>query len=162
MQHYLIALGSNQPHHRHGNPRRVLTAALGKLNKKGLHLEVASPVIESAPLGPSQRRYANGAALILTKLSPSDMLGRLQHIETKFGRRRSGQRWAARVLDLDIILWSGGAFAGPGLIVPHPEFRQRLFVLGPAAAIAPRWRDPISGLSLRQLKARLTRPHAVP
>ena len=162
MQHYLIALGSNRPHHRHGNPRRVLAAALAKLDEQGLHLEAASPVIESAPLGPSQRRYANGAALIRSKLSPPDMLDRLQHIETRMGRRRSGQRWGARVLDLDMILWSGGAFAGPGLIVPHPQFRQRLFVLGPAAAIAPRWRDPISGLSLRQLKARLTRPHALP
>ena len=54
-----------------------------------------------------------------------------------------------------MILWSGGAFSGPGLTVPHPLFRTRDFVLVPAAAIAPRWRDPITGLTVRQLRFRL-------
>jgi 2-amino-4-hydroxy-6-hydroxymethyldihydropteridine diphosphokinase len=83
--------------------------------------------------------------------------GQLQSIEARFGRRRRGQRWRARVLDLDIVLWSGGAWASPGLIVPHVAFRERLFVLGPAAKIAGDWRDPVTGLSLRQLLARLKR-----
>jgi 2-amino-4-hydroxy-6-hydroxymethyldihydropteridine diphosphokinase len=59
------------------------------------------------------------------------------------------------VLDLDIVLWSGGAWASPGLTIPHPRFRTRQFVLGPAASIAPTWRDPLSGLTLRQLAYRL-------
>jgi 2-amino-4-hydroxy-6-hydroxymethyldihydropteridine diphosphokinase len=53
------------------------------------------------------------------------------------------------------VLWSGGIFAAPDLAIPHPLFRQRDFVLRPAAAIAPDWRDPVSNLSLRQLLARL-------
>ncbi len=164
--HYLIALGSNQPHRRHGSPRKVLAAALARLDRKGLHLEAASPVMTSQPLGPSRRCYANGAAVVRSKLDPPEMLERLQHIERKFGRHRSGQRWGARVLDLDIVLWSGGAFAAPGLIVPHAQFRLRSFVLRPASTIAPGWRDPISGLTLRQLNfrltKRLTRPLSLP
>jgi 2-amino-4-hydroxy-6-hydroxymethyldihydropteridine diphosphokinase len=65
------------------------------------------------------------------------------------------------VLDLDIILWSGGSFAEAGLIVPHPAFRQRSFVLQPLAAIAPDWRDPLTGLRIRQLLRRLDRPSPV-
>ena len=154
---YLIALGSNQPHHRHGSPRKVLAAALKRLDRRGVHIEVASPIIETAPLGPSRRRYANGAALVRSKLDPQALLRRLQKTEAKFGRRRMGHKWRARVLDLDIVLWSGGAFASDNLSIPHPLFRTRAFVLTPARAIAGTWRDPTSGHTIRQLHFRLSR-----
>lgn len=114
-------------------------------------------MVESAPLGPSLRRYANAAAVIATAASPEALLDKLQAIEDHFGRVRRGARWRARVLDLDIILWSGGAWADGRLIIPHPEYRRRGFVLAPAAAIAGDWRDPIAVLSLVHLQARLTR-----
>ena len=156
-QHYLIALGSNQRHVRHGAPERVLAAALHALDRGKLKLKGAAPVLRNAPIGPSRRRYANSAALIKTRLEPEPLLAALKAIERQFGRRRGGQRWAARVLDLDIVLWSGGAWASPSLTVPHPEFRRRRFVLGPARAVAPDWRDPVTRLTLRQLYARLLR-----
>ena len=140
----------------------MLRAAFGALGGEGLKLEAASPIVASAPLGPSHRRYANAAALVRTGLSPEELLDHLQRIELRFGRRSGGRRWGARVLDLDIVLWSGGAWSSPGLTVPHVDFRIRRFVLAPGAAIAPRWRDPLSGLSLRQLLARLTRPRPLP
>jgi len=159
---YLIALGSNVRHHRYGRPRDVLAAALGKLEKKGIEVLTIAPVIQTPPIGPSLRRYANSAALVETRLEPQELLHRLKKLERKFGRRPGGQRWRSRVLDLDIILWSGGAFGVPELVIPHPLFRERDFVLRPAAAIAPRWRDPVSGFSLRQLLARLTRRGPLP
>jgi 2-amino-4-hydroxy-6-hydroxymethyldihydropteridine diphosphokinase len=159
---YVVALGSNRRHPRYGRPEAVLEAAFGALDRKGLALKVASPIISTPPLGPSRRCFANAAALVETKLLPDRLLVRLQAIEGKFGRRRGGRRWAARVLDLDIVLWSGGAWCSPELVVPHPAFRERGFVLHPAAAIAPRWRDPLSGLSLGHLLARLTRPRPLP
>ena len=64
------------------------------------------------------------------------------------------------MLDLDVILWSGGPYAEPGLTIPHPLFRIRDFVLAPAAHVAADWRDPVTGLTVRQLHARLTRPRA--
>ena len=90
------------------------------------------------------------------------MLALLQAVEAEFGRHRRGQAWMARVLDLDIVLWSGGCWAEPDLTIPHPQFRWRAFVLGPAHAVAPGWRDPLSGLTLRQLHARLTAPRPLP
>ncbi|MFA9200332.1 MAG: 2-amino-4-hydroxy-6-hydroxymethyldihydropteridine diphosphokinase [Cypionkella sp.] len=157
-----MALGSNQRHARHGGPRRVLAAALTALGQAGLAVEAASPVMASAPLGPSRRRYANAAALVASALAPEELLTTLQGIEQAFGRRRRGARWRARPLDLDLVLWSGGAWASARLTVPHPQFRHRAFVLAPAAAIAPAWRDPLSGLTVRQLLARLTRPSPLP
>ncbi len=159
---YLVALGSNVRHHRHGRPERVLATALAALEQAGLVVEAASPVMASLPLGPSARRYANAAALVTSPLEPPEFLARLKTIERGFGRRRGGRRWGARVLDLDIVLWDGGAWASAGLIVPHPAFRERGFVLAPAAALVPGWRDPLTGLTLRHLHARLTRRYTLP
>ena len=161
-QRYLIALGSNQRHHRHGSSPQVLRAALAAMAGAGLTVEAAAPIMASAPVGPSLRRYANSAALITTDLAPDELLDALKDIERRFGRRPRGQRWSARVLDLDLVLWSGGAWSSPGLTVPHVAFRERDFVLAPALALVPDWRDPLSNLSLRHLKARLTRPRPMP
>jgi 2-amino-4-hydroxy-6-hydroxymethyldihydropteridine diphosphokinase len=149
-------------HARHGRPREVLKAALRELEAEGAAVLAASPVISTAPLGPSRRRYANGAALIETTLAPEDLLAVLKRIERRFGRTRGSRRWSARVLDLDIVLWSGGMWGSLALVIPHPRFRERAFVLRPAAAIAPDWRDPLTGLTVRQLLARLTRPRPLP
>ncbi len=149
-------------HVRHGDPRAVLAAAIGALADADLEIKAISPVIATPPLGPSRRRYANAAAIASTGLGPEELLDRLHTIEHAFGRRRSGQGWSARVLDLDIVLWSGGAWASEALVVPHREFRSRAFVLAPARTIAPEWRDPVTGKTVRQLHARLTRARALP
>lgn len=104
------------------------------------------------PIGPSIRRFANQCAVIASDEPPPVLLARLKAIEVAFGRRR-GERWGARVLDLDIILWSGGAWASPGLTIPHAAFRGRRFVLAPLAEIAPDWRDPLTGRAVRHLSA---------
>ena len=154
---YLIALGSNVRHPRLGPPRAVLAAVPLALEQAGLVVEAMARVVESAPVGPSRRRYANGALLARTALGPRALLALLKQTERAFGRRRGGQRWGARVLDLDIVLWSGGCWGDAALVIPHREFRARGFVLGPAAQLAPRWRDPLTGLTLCQLRARLGR-----
>nr|WP_221214724.1 2-amino-4-hydroxy-6-hydroxymethyldihydropteridine diphosphokinase [Novosphingobium hassiacum] len=153
----MIALGSNQRHVRWGGPRAILRAAVADLATRQLVVEGVSAWTRSRPLGPSLREYANGAVVVRSGLEPREMLAVLQAIEVAFGRKRQGQRWRSRTLDLDIVLWSGGCWADEVLMVPHREFRARAFVLGPAVQIAPRWRDPVSGLTLKHLRARLTR-----
>lgn len=155
---YLIALGSNRRHHSHGRPRDVIEAALVCLADKGVRIRRTSPILQTAPIGPSLRRYANAAAVIETKRGPERLLRLFKKIERKFGRRAGGQRWTSRVIDLDIVLWDGGPYAAPHLTIPHRLFRERAFVLQPAVTIAPAWRDPLSGLTVRQLTARLTAP----
>lgn len=153
---YLVAIGSNRCG-RHGRPRDEVRAAIARL--KGV--TACSAVVESAPLGPSIRRYVNAAVAVETRDPPPVLLARLKALERAFGRRR-GRRWGARVLDLDIVLWSGGCWGEAGLIVPHIAFRERAFVLAPLAQIAPVWRDPVTGRTVRQLAARLAKVDRVP
>ena len=156
---YLIALGSNVRHPRHGAPPQVLRAALSALAaEKGIRLKATSRILASAPLGTSRRRYANAVAIIRSKLDPPALLARLHALEARFARRRRGRRWGSRTLDLDIVLWSRGRWASPGLTIPHPAYRERAFVLTPALAIARDWRDPLTRLTIAHLAARLRRP----
>ncbi|WP_115365481.1 2-amino-4-hydroxy-6-hydroxymethyldihydropteridine diphosphokinase [Alteripontixanthobacter maritimus] len=159
---YLIALGSNIRVTGIGGPAAVLDAAVEAIDNADCEVLAVSFIISSRPLGPSARTYANAAALVASAMEPPAMLAMLQTIESRFGRQRRGARWQARTLDLDIVLWSGGVYAAPDLLIPHPEFRSRSFVLGPAAQIAPDWSDPVSGKTLRQLYARLTRRRPLP
>lgn len=129
---------------------------------EGLTIEAVSPVITSAPVGPSRRRYANAATRVATLLDPPALLALLQSLETRFGRVRRGQRWGARTLDLDVILWSGGPWRSKTLTIPHPLYRTRSFVLTPAAQVAPGWRDPHGTCTIRHLHARLTRHRPTP
>jgi 2-amino-4-hydroxy-6-hydroxymethyldihydropteridine diphosphokinase len=153
VERYLIALGSNRRHHRFGAPPRVLAAAIDALRDAGVQVMAVAPTVASTPIGPSKRRYANSAAIVETVLPPRELLDLLKGIERRMGRR-TGQRWGSRTLDLDIVLWSGGAWHDRALTIPHIAFRTRRFVLIPAACIAPDWRDPITALTLRQLSAR--------
>jgi 2-amino-4-hydroxy-6-hydroxymethyldihydropteridine diphosphokinase len=148
---YVIALGSNR-RGRHGGPADEVRAALAAIGG----VVAASPLMATEPMGPSSRRFANAAAVIHSGESPPDLLARLKAIEADF-RRRPGRRWGDRVIDLDIILWSEGVWGDDRLTIPHPAFRQRRFVLDPLVRIVPDWRDPLTGLTVRQLAARLTR-----
>lgn len=160
MHVYAIALGSNRRHGRHGAPAGVVAAAITCLANEG-RIEARSRIIQTPPLGPAGRAFANAALLLGTRLDPPALLARLKAIERTFGRRR-GRRWGARVLDLDILLWSGGGWHGraPRLDIPHSALSRRAFVLDPLAVIAPGWSLPGSALRIRHLRARLTR--AVP
>jgi 2-amino-4-hydroxy-6-hydroxymethyldihydropteridine diphosphokinase len=147
---YAIALGSNR-RGRHGAPAATVRAAAAAIGAKRLSRILATPA-----LGPAGRGFANAVALVECDLDPPALLAALKRVERDFGRRR-GRRWGPRVLDLDIVLWSEGPWAGGSLVVPHPEFRSRRFVLEPLAELAPGWRDPIRGATVRQLLHRLGR-----
>jgi 2-amino-4-hydroxy-6-hydroxymethyldihydropteridine diphosphokinase len=158
---YLIALGSNRRHIRYGRPEDVIRAAARKMDKKGIKVKRLSSVHRTVALGPAGRDFANAAALVKTRLSPPELLRKLKKMERKFGRRHV-RRWGPRVLDLDIILWSGGAWpsrlgwhSARDLAVPHRAMDGRDFVLSPALEVAPDWRHPLYGLSIRQMHARL-------
>ena len=135
----------------------MLQAACEALESEGIALVAAAPIIRTAAVGPAGRGFANSAVLAESTHDPAAMLALLKRIERRFGRR-PGRRWGPRVIDLDIIFWSGGLWTSDGLAIPHPGFRERRFVLDPLLALVPDWRDPVTGLSVRHLHARLTRP----
>lgn len=161
MRHvYAIALGSNRPLSARLTPRRLVWRAFVALDTPPLRLLAASPIVASAPLGPSRRTYANAAALVESALAPPDMLAHCKALERRFGRRATGQRWGARTLDLDLALWSGGVWQSRALTIPHSQLVRRSFVLAPLAAIAPRWRHPASGHAIAHLlhRAKAAKP----
>lgn len=160
---YAIALGSNRRHGRHGRPEHVIVAALDALRSAGVAVGHVSPIIPTAAVGQAGRRFANTTAIVETALAPPALLALLKRIEREFGRR-NGRRWGARVLDLDILLWSGGSWPiSPSsidhrhLVVPHRSLTERRFVLDPLVHIAPDWRHPGSGHTVRQMHHRLLR-----
>ena len=141
-----VALGSNL-----GDRQAHLRWALDALAEVLSELR-HSPFVDTAPVDvpDPQPDYLNAVAVGRTALAPRPLLEALLDIEAVRGRVRPGRR-AARTLDLDLVLYGGLVIDDAGLQVPHPRFRERDFVLGPLAALAPRWRDPVSGRTLAAL-----------
>ena len=151
---YAIAVGSNRPHGRFGRPQQVVEAAIARLDED-FGLFDASPILLNRANGGAGRDFANAVALVESGLQPPEMLDRLKRIERDFGRR-GGRRWGPRVLDLDIVDWSGGKWRSRRLTVPHPAASRRAFVVEPLASIAPGWQLE-QGVTARQAAHRLAR-----
>ncbi len=122
----------------------------------------ASRVWDAAPLGPPQPRYLN-AVLELEALGPAAALLRVcERIERAAGRRRTGVRWAARTLDLDLLLVGDEVIRTPRLVVPHPGLVSRRFVLAPLAELCPERVVPGTGRTVAQLLALVPPEDVVP
>ena len=148
-----IALGSNL-----GDREAHLAFGLSALPGFITHLR-QSRWYDTAPAGvsPDQPRYLNGVATGETALTARALLDRLLAIEAAAGRTRPSPM-APRTLDLDLILFGDKTIEEPGLTVPHPRFRERLFVLEPLAEVAPDWIDPVTGHRIKELLSALLRP----
>jgi len=145
-----VALGSNL-----GDRRAHLDHAVAALHNLLSNLSV-SMYYDTVPvgvLGP-QPVYLNAAAVGDTLLPARALLDALLAIEGARGRARPHPN-APRTLDLDLILVGETVLDEPGLILPHPRFRERRFVLEPLAQIAPDLRDPVSGKTIGELLASL-------
>ena len=151
MQRVAIALGSNL-----GDRENALQFAISRLTHVIAAL-VVSHFIETDPLGEGlegQPRYLNAVAVGDTQFSAREILDQLLAIERAYGRERPYPS-APRTLDLDLILLGDVIEETPNLQVPHPRFRERLFVLEPLAEIAPQMIDPVTRFSVDELWERL-------
>jgi 2-amino-4-hydroxy-6-hydroxymethyldihydropteridine diphosphokinase len=117
----------------------------------------ASRVWDTAPVGPPQPHYLNAVLELETTLTPRALHAVLQLAENAAGRRRSGQRWTARTLDLDLLLYGDQVILDRRLRVPHPELAFRRFVLAPLAELCPRQVVPGLAASVAELLARAPR-----
>lgn len=149
MNKVAIALGSNL-----GDRESHLAFAVERLGRILTNAR-ASSWMATVPVDVEpQPDFLNGAIVGETSLTPREVLDELLGIERERGRTRPFGG-APRTLDLDLILYGREVIDEPGLRVPHPRFRERLFVLEPLAAIAADWVDPETGLTMRELEARL-------
>jgi 2-amino-4-hydroxy-6-hydroxymethyldihydropteridine diphosphokinase len=141
-----IALGSNL-----GDREALLRRGADALRGVVANLTVSSAhetVYVGA--GPPQPPYLNAVATGDTSLSAPALLDVLLEIERQLGRDRPYPD-APRTLDLDLILFGMEIHDSPGLVVPHPRFRRRRFVLEPLAEIASDWIDPVTGRTVEEL-----------
>jgi 2-amino-4-hydroxy-6-hydroxymethyldihydropteridine diphosphokinase len=117
---------------------RLLSARQSIAMTEGISEIAFSSLYRSTPMGPSdQPDYVNAVMGVATSLSPHDLLRALQEIELAYGRVRTGERWGARTLDLDILLYGEQEIDTPELKIPHPGLVEREFVLYPLYEIAP-------------------------
>jgi len=141
-----VALGSNL-----GDRRAHLDFAISQLRLVLGDLK-ASRYYETDPVGVpgEQPRFLNAAAVGTATTTPRVLLDALLSIELARDRRRPYPN-APRTLDLDLVLFDDAVIDEPGLVVPHPRFRERRFVLEPLAEIAPGLRDAVTGRTVAEL-----------
>jgi 2-amino-4-hydroxy-6-hydroxymethyldihydropteridine diphosphokinase len=144
----VIGLGSNL-----GDRRATLARAVLELRSLG-RVEAASSLYETAPIGPPQPMFLNGAVQLSTRLPPPGLLAALLGIERKLGRVRR-ERWGPRSIDLDILWIAGVVVDTDELTVPHPELRRRAFALRPLLDVAPLATDPRDGTPYREVLSTL-------
>ena len=144
-----VGLGANL-----GNTEETLRRALALLGAvDGVDVIAVSELRATDPVGlVDQPRFLNGAAAIDTTLSARELLDSLLAIERTLGRIR-GERWGARTIDLDLLLYGDEIVDEPGLTVPHPRTHERRFVLEPLAELDPQLAIPGQGLVSELLAA---------
>ena len=147
-----VALGSNL-----GDRRAHLDFAVSRLESVLDNLTV-SHYRDTDPVGVpgNQPLFLNAAAVGTTAMSARELLDSLLAIERERGRERPFPG-AARTLDLDLVLFGDAVISESDLIVPHPRFRERPFVLEPLAEIASGLVDPVTGLTVGDLLTRTGR-----
>jgi 2-amino-4-hydroxy-6-hydroxymethyldihydropteridine diphosphokinase len=145
-----VALGSNL-----GDRLGHLIWAAEQL-RTVLAASVVAPIIETdaVDVPDDQPPYLNTVVVGTTALAAPALLASLLALEQARGRVRPGVR-APRTLDLDLILFGDLVLNEAGLVVPHPRFRERRFVLEPLAAVAGEWRDPVTGARVVDLLVKL-------
>ena len=148
---------------------RAFVGVGSNLGARGSHIEFArvllcrttgirgvrlSPLYRSTAIGPGvQPDYLNGVFEVQTTLAPETLLARLQEIEAAAGRLRD-ERWGARTLDLDLLVFGACRRAEQGLCVPHARLKERNFVVYPLFDLAPELRLP-DGTALADLRSAL-------
>ena len=132
MPRVYIGLGANL-----GDRAATIRRALALVEARGdVEIEAVSSLRETDPVGyEDQPRFLNGAAALRTELGPRDLLDRLQDVERRLGRDRSGPRFGPRTIDLDLLLYGSAEIDEADLQIPHPRLAERRFVLEPLAEL---------------------------
>lgn len=137
MEEAIIAIGSNL-----GDRHQMVVKAGEFLHSCSINNLEKSSIWESEPIGGAQFTFYNSVAKIKTSLTPHQLLNKLKQFEQDCGRDPNPTKWSPRVLDLDIICYGNLVMDDDNLIIPHPEYKNRLFVLYPIHEIDQTWRHP--------------------
>ncbi len=148
MPEVYLALGSNIEPREH-----YLRQAVDQLNQLGTVIKLA-PIYETTPYGKrDQPLFLNTALILETTLPARVLLHQLKLLEIQLGRRHR-ERWGPREIDLDIIFYDHLVIQTTDLIIPHPDYQNRRFVLQPLTDIAAGFIAPDAGEPLQTLLSR--------
>lgn len=144
-----LALGANV-----GDPLINIAKAI-ELLKGSLQEVKQAPIYRSKAVGVTdQPDFLNTAISGQTDLTPQELFDLIKEVEQKVGRRESF-RWGPREIDIDIIFYGDQIVQTADLIIPHPRFQERDFVLRPLSDLNPNLLDPRSHEPLKLLFERL-------
>ena len=150
MNRVYIAFGSNI-----GDRYGAVSDAFKLIEENGMKILLKSQIIETEPYGyEDQPPFINGALLVETELSCREVLTRLLDIEKELGRVRKF-KWGPRIIDLDIILFNEEIYDEEDLKVPHPDMKNRIFVLKPLNDICPEYIHPVFKKSIAEMLGEL-------
>lgn len=145
-QNVCILLGSNL-----GDAFQQLNLAVKLLEQRGVLVIKMSSIYQTAAWGKlDQPAFLNQALLCSTELTPQDLLKICLLVEEEMGRIRH-EKWAARIIDIDIILFGDLVVSSPNLQIPHPFLPQRRFSLIPLVELMPDFIHPVLKKSMIQL-----------
>ena len=151
MNTVFLSLGSNM-----GNKAENLNKALELIAKKAGIIEKKSSVYETEPWGiEDQPRFLNMVIQAQTLLTPQELIHALLEIEKELGRIRK-EKWAERIIDIDILFYNNAIIHETNLTIPHPYMHQRRFVLVPMHEIAPDFFHPLLHASISDLLVNCT------
>ena len=131
-------------------PERNLARALELLNAQYAPLRV-SPAYRNRAVGFEGEDFINLVVGFTTEESVTCVRERLQAIEARCGRPAGAPKWAARTMDLDILLYGDLVCADPGYVLPRPDLVKRAYMLKPLVDIAPDLVHPVAHKSMREL-----------
>ena len=152
----IIGIGSNLKSDIYSSKLEACQQAVSLIKENSIHIICKSSWYETAPVPlSSQSNFINGVISVKTQSNSLDLLRLLLTIETKMGRTR-GVENAARIIDLDLISYNDEIVETKNLVLPHPRFHERAFVVEPLNEIAPDWRHPILGLTIKKLLTTLS------
>jgi 2-amino-4-hydroxy-6-hydroxymethyldihydropteridine diphosphokinase len=146
-----LGLGSNL-----GDKRNNLYYAINEIRKYGLiTIEKISSFYKTSPSGQkNQPDFINAVIQLKTELTPEGLLFVAKSIEKKMGRIKF-IKWGPRKIDIDIILYNDLVIKKHGLIIPHPEAKNRLFVIEPLMEIAPELVFPGTDCKISEMVSKL-------